>query len=91
MNEIERIRKLLADTKAGEKGWRKALASAEGSHSRSLAEKNLSRLSDLRQTLVDQLESMDLPQRSEVKAASRRGRGAADLSGNVTVPRFSHG
>lgn len=59
MNEVERMRKLLADTKAGEKGWRKALATAEGSFSRTLAEKNLIRLAALRQTLLDQLTAVD--------------------------------
>ncbi len=80
MNEIERIRKLLADTKAGEKGWRKTLAAAEGSYSRTLAEKNLSRLSALHRTLIDQLEAMDLPQRPEFETATRHGRVPADLS-----------
>ena len=55
MSEIDHIRKLLADTIAGEKGWRKSLASAEGSYSRTLAETNLSRLASLRQTLLGQL------------------------------------
>ena len=55
MNEVERIRKLIADNKAGEKGWRKVLSTAEGSFSRKLAEENLRRLEASHQTLVSQL------------------------------------
>jgi hypothetical protein len=55
MNEVDHIRKLLQDTKASEKGWRKVLATAEGSYSRTLAEKNLSRLAALRENLLGQL------------------------------------
>jgi hypothetical protein len=55
MNEVDHLRKLLADTEAGEKGWRKALTSAQGSFSRTLAEKNLSRLAAARETLLSQL------------------------------------
>lgn len=54
MNDADHLRKLLADIKTGEKGWRKALATAEGSFSRTLAEKNLLRLAALRQTLLGQ-------------------------------------
>ncbi len=59
MNEVARIQKLLLETKAGEKGWRKVLAHAEGSYSRTLAEKNLSRLTALRETLLNQLHLVD--------------------------------
>ena len=55
MNEVDHIRKLLADTKAGEKGWRKVLINAEGSFSRKLAEENLRRLELVRETLLSQL------------------------------------
>jgi hypothetical protein len=55
MNEVDRIRKLLADNKAGEKGWRKVLSTAEGSFSRKLAEQNLIRLEASRETLLRQL------------------------------------
>ncbi len=59
MNEVDRIRKLLRETKAGEKGWQKVLTRAEGSYSRTLAEKNLVRLAALRETLVNQLRLVD--------------------------------
>jgi hypothetical protein len=55
MNEVDHIRKLLADNKAGEKGWRKVLSTAEGSFSRKLAEQNLIRLEASRETLLSQL------------------------------------
>ena len=55
MNEVDHLRKLLADTKAGEKGWRKVLVNAEGSFSRKLAEENLRRLEAMRETLLSQL------------------------------------
>ncbi len=55
MNEVDHIRKLLADNKAGEKGWRKVLSTAEGSFSRKLAEQNLLRLEASRETLLSQL------------------------------------
>src|SRR4051812_7686949 len=55
MNEVDRIRKLIADNKAGEKGWQKVLNRAEGSFSRKLAEENLRRLEASHQTLVSQL------------------------------------
>ena len=55
MTEVDRIQKLLRETKAGEKGWRKVLVRAEGSYSRTLAEKNLSRLAALHEALLSQL------------------------------------
>jgi hypothetical protein len=55
MNEVDHIRKLLADTKAGEKGWRKVLATSAGSFSRKQAEDNLRRLAALHETLLSQL------------------------------------
>ncbi len=62
MNEVDHIRKLLAETNAGEQGWRKVLTTAEGSFSRSLAEKNLTRLADLREKLLSQLNEATLHQ-----------------------------
>ncbi len=59
MNEIDRIQKLLRETRAGEKGWQKVLTHAEGSYSRTLAEKNLSRLAALHETLLGQLRIAD--------------------------------
>jgi len=59
MNAQERIRKSLADIKLGEKGWQRVLATAEGSFSQRLAEKNLSRLEALRQTLLHELDKID--------------------------------
>ena len=57
MNEIDRIRKQIAETHAGEQGWRRVLTTAEGSFSRTLAQKNLSRLAALRKTLLNQLKT----------------------------------
>lgn len=88
MNEIDRVHKLLAATKAGEKGWRKTLDTAEGSHSRTLAEKNLVRLSALRKMLIEQLDAMDLPQRREVETAKGHSEFSAEPSGNVTPHRL---
>ena len=55
MNEVDHIRKLIADNKAGEKGWQKVLNRAEGSLSRKLAEENLRRLEASHQSLLSQL------------------------------------
>lgn len=84
MNEVERIRKLLADTKAGEKGWRKVLASAEGSHSRTLAQNNLSRLAALRVTLVSELNTAVSGQRAGIPAVTNKGVSAEDWTDNGT-------
>ena len=56
MNEVDRLRKLLAEANAGEQGWRKVLTTAEGSFSRALAEKNLHRLAALREKLLHELD-----------------------------------
>ena len=64
MNEVDRIRKLLADANAGEQGWRKVWTTAEGSFSRALAEKNLSRLAALRENLLGQLKEATAQQQS---------------------------
>ena len=61
MNENDHIQKLLNDVKNGEKGWRKVLATAEGSFSRKLAQENLLRLDNLRETLLDQLNALNAP------------------------------
>jgi hypothetical protein len=73
MNEIDRIRKSLTDTKAGEKGWRRSLIAAEGSFSRTLAENNLIRLAALRELLLSQLSAANLPQHAGVDAATKHG------------------
>lgn len=90
MNEIDRIRKSLADTKAGEKGWRKVLTAAEGSFSRTLAEKNLSRLADLREMLLDQLSAANSRHQPGVEATAKRGTITGDLSRNVPERLLSH-
>ena len=61
MNDAERIRKLLEHNKTGQSGWRKVLATASGSYSKSLALKNLSRLAAARIELLSQLQTTDLP------------------------------
>ena len=72
MNEVDRIRKLLRETKAGEKGWQKVLTHAEGSYSRTLAEKNLSILTALREMLVNQLRLVDKQFQPGINAAKVR-------------------
>ncbi len=69
MDKVDQIRKLLLETKAGEKGWRKVLARAEGSYSRTLAEKNLSRLAALHETLLNQLHPVDTQFEPGINAA----------------------
>ena len=59
MNDIERIRKSLADIKVGERGWQKVLTSAEGSFSQRQAQENLHRLAALREILLTELKKMD--------------------------------
>ena len=68
MSDVDRIRKLLANIKSGEKGWRKTLATAEGSFSKKLAEENLRRLQALRQTLLSQLNTADSHRRPVIEA-----------------------
>lgn len=89
MNEVDRIRKLLADTKAGEKGWRKALTATEGSFSRTLAQKNLSRLAALRETLLTQLSAADSMRQSAGQAAIQNGMIVDDPAGNVAEPKLA--
>lgn len=60
MNDVDRIQKLLATNKNGQSGWRKVLTTASGSYSRSLAEKNLSRLVADRVILLSQLYAINL-------------------------------
>ena len=61
MNENDRIQKLLNDVKNGEKGWRKVLTTAEGSFSRKLAQENLLRLDQVRENLLNQLNTLNTP------------------------------
>jgi hypothetical protein len=84
MNEVERIQKSLADTLAGEKGWRKALAAAEGSHSRTLAKKNLSRLAALRVTLLNELNAAASHQHPGVPDVLKDGVNPHASSANVS-------
>lgn len=60
MNDVDRIQKLLSRNKTGQSGWRKVLANAPGSYSRSLAEKNLNRLVAARVLLLSQLYAINL-------------------------------
>ncbi len=59
MNEGERLQKLIVNVKNGERGWRRTLATAEGSFSKKLAKENLNRLEALHQTLLDQLKASE--------------------------------
>ena len=65
----ESIQKALTKLTSDEKGWRKALASAEGSFSREQAEENLSRLAVLRQTLNTQLQTNELRRQQVMRNA----------------------
>jgi hypothetical protein len=59
MNDIERIRKSLADIKVGERGWQKVLTFSEGSFSQRQAQENLRRLAALRERLQNELKKAD--------------------------------
>lgn len=52
MNKTPDLQKSLAQITANEKGWRKVLATAEGSYSRSFATEQLRRLEALRSSLL---------------------------------------
>jgi hypothetical protein len=80
MNDIDHIRKLLADVKAGEKGWRKVLATAEGSFSKKLAQENLRRLAALRLTLLNQLKAVDEDCQPMNEGAAKHGMITGDVS-----------
>ena len=54
MNKIPDLQKALAQISANEKGWRKVLATAEGSYSRSFASEQLRRLEVRRSSLLGQ-------------------------------------
>lgn len=86
MNENDHIQKLITDVKNGEKGWRKVLATAEGSFSRKLAQENLLRLDALHETLLLQLNALNttpIPQRPTLRAAFQDGTLGDDLSGSL--------
>lgn len=53
------IKKLLSKISSNENGWRKMLTTSEGSFSRDLAKKNLERLEEERQQLLNQLTSLE--------------------------------
>jgi hypothetical protein len=59
MNKIPNLQKSLAQINASEKGWRKVLATAEGSYSRSFATEQLRRLEAQRNSLLSQQENID--------------------------------
>lgn len=83
MNEVEHIRKLLADNKLGEKGWRKALATSEGSYSKTLAENNLTRLAALREVLLGRLSATGLYRQPASELSAGIGMTADELSGSA--------
>jgi hypothetical protein len=66
------------------------LTAAEGSFSRTLAEKNLSRLADLREMLLDQLSAANSHHQLEVEATAKRGTITGDLGGCVPERLLSH-
>ena len=80
MNDIDHIRKSLASVKTGEKGWRKVLATAEGSFSRKLAEENLRRLAALRLTLLNQLAAVESNAQLVIAAAIKQRMITEDMS-----------
>lgn len=55
MNEEEKRQKTLAKINDSENGWKKVLATAEGSFSRNLASENLRRLAAERQSLLNEI------------------------------------
>jgi hypothetical protein len=59
MNKTPDVQKSLAQISANEKGWRKVLATAEGSYSRSFATEQLRRLEAQRNSLISQQENTD--------------------------------
>ena len=54
MSNDEKLQKSLAKISDSENGWKKVLATAEGSFSRNLASKNLLRLADERKSLLEE-------------------------------------
>src|SRR5579871_312225 len=58
MNQETSLQKSLDKIASDEKGWRKSLATAEGSFSKNQAEENLRRLAGLRQTLLKQADAI---------------------------------
>lgn len=73
MNIEESIQKSLNKIKTDERGWRKALAGAEGSYSREFAQENLVRLDSLRQTLLNQLVSNERRRKQVMRVAIADG------------------
>lgn len=60
MNEDEKRQKTLAKINDSENGWKKVLATAEGSFSRNLASENLRRLDAERKSLLNQIKAASL-------------------------------
>ena len=73
MNIEETIRKSLEKLKDDERGWRKALDDAKGSHSRELAQDNLRRLDAHMHTLLNQLASNERRRRQVMRVAISDG------------------
>ena len=90
MNDIDHIRKSLANVKTGEKGWRKVLATAEGSFSRKLAEENLRRLAALRLTLLNQLDAVDSDGQLVIATAIKQGVITDDRSARAVERLLRH-
>jgi hypothetical protein len=73
MNHRDEISKSLTRNTLDEKGWRKTLAGAEGSHSKELAEKNINRLHSERQTLLHRQSSFEARKLNVMRAAVMDG------------------
>lgn len=73
MNNEDEIKKSLAKIARDEIGWRKLLKNAEGSFSRNFAQKNLNRLSDEQEMLLNRRKTLEMRRQYVMKMAIADG------------------
>jgi|SRR5664279_2903880 len=91
MNNDEIFQKSLAKITNDERGWRKSLATAEGSFSKNLAEENLRRLAVERQTLLNQVNTTNLHRKHIMEVAIRDGMITDHISDGVCEQLLKEG